>query len=95
MTILSNLSLSKDQIFMASLPSDLPDSFFCSPPATKTAIEDFAVSDLAAQAGGILLFRRHALALQIKKPQGFWVSGSGCFLGLEFTRRVQALRSAS
>lgn len=81
------------KLITASPASGMSLSDFFPPPAAKTeSIQGLAALVDLGQAGGILLFRRHSLALQIKKPQGYWVSGSGCSLGLEFTRRVQSLR---
>lgn len=94
--LLSNLNLSQDQIMMASLPSDLPDSFFCPPPVVNTEpIQGLAALVDSGQAGDIVLFRPYPLALQIKKPEGFWASACGCRFGLQFMRRVQGLRSSS
>jgi hypothetical protein len=54
MSKLSNLKLDARQILIASLPSDLPDSFFCPPPAVKTESAcALAVPADSEQAGGI------------------------------------------
>lgn len=66
---------------------------FCPPPAPYTepvlGLAALAVSELA---GGIIHFRRYALAFQFTEPRGFWSSASGSRFGREFVRRFLALR---
>lgn len=93
MSKLSNLKLDARQILIASLPSDLPDSFFCPPPAAKTEpVQGLAALADSGQAVGIIHFRRYPLAFQFTEPRGFWSSASGSRFGREFVRRFPALR---
>ena len=103
MSLFSNLKLDAQQLLLASLPSDLPDSFFecdsaisCGPSDVNGAASAVTAPSVPGPGVRILVNRSsrpYALALQISEPQGFWCSACPSQHGMDFSRCFAGLRS--